>query len=381
MYQNTPDNAYPDRITLKISDDAIQDLQTRLGKTRWPDEIGNEQWEYGTNSAFLKSLCQYWERDFDFTAMLEWLNSFDHFKTMVDDLGIHYVHQKSSAIDAIPLLILHGWPSTYIQMLEMLPKLTNPDSGQAFHVVVASLPGYGLSDAAAEPGMALERIAGIMTALMKKLGYERFGARGSDLGGTVIDQIARHYPQSLIGAHLTGIIVAGGAPAPPDASESEQAFLDASGQMAMMEIAYARLHMSKPQTLAYGLNDSPAGLASWIVEKYHSWGDTSGDVESRFDRQYLLTTFSTYWFTESINSSIRLYYEMVRNRGNMDRIEVPCGFLQTHQDLFPCAPREWAERSHNVVHWSETHKGGHFLEWEEPELVARDLQKFFESIK
>jgi pimeloyl-ACP methyl ester carboxylesterase len=325
--------------------------------------------------------------DFDWRAQEQWLNGFNHYKSSVNGLGIHYIHQRSQGQDAIPLLILHGWPGSFVQMLNLLPLLTNPaahgmPAAPSFHVVIASLPGFGLSDAASKPGLAMEGIADIMATLMHDvLGYEKYGVRGSDLGGTTIDQLARKYPGHLIGAHLTQIIVAAVATPPDNATQAERDFLGACANIANTEISYARQHSSKPQTLAYGLNDSPAGLAGWIVEKYRKWGDTGGSVESRFTKDFLLTTLTLYWATETIGPSIRTYYEMVRKRGNTDRIAVPTGFLMSLKDMFPPAPREWAERSHNVVHFATAATGGHFLEWEEPALVANDMQVFFGGLR
>ncbi len=366
-------------FTIAVDDKTLDDLKLRLSNTRWPDEISNEDWRYGTQLDYLRSLVTYWATDFDWRGQERWLNGFDHFRQNVDGSVMHYVHARSKRADAIPLLLLHGWPSSFIQMLKLIPLLTNPASDRpAFHVVAASLPGYAFSEPAREPGMNMAKIASLMTRLMRdKLGYVRFAARGSDLGGTVIDQIARHHGDALIGIHLSGIIVAGSAPAPDDATPAEIAFLEASARMGVSEIAYARQHATKPQTLAYGLSDSPAGLAGWIVEKYRAWGDTGGDIESRFCRDYLLTTLTIYWVTNCINASIRLYWEMVRDRGSQAYIDVPTGMLMSHQDLFPMAPREWAERGYNIVHWRETRRGGHFLEWEEPDLVASDMQDFF----
>jgi pimeloyl-ACP methyl ester carboxylesterase len=387
MYIKDSAATRPDKIVIRAYQAALDDLTHRLRHTRWPDEYANDAWAYGTNRAYLQDLVRYWADGFDWRAQETWLNSFDHYKTTIDGLGIHYVHQRSRDPDAIPVLLLHGWPGTFIQMLKLLPRLTDPaahgmPAAPAFHVVAASLPGFGLSDAATAPGLAMERIAGLMNKLMVDvLGYARYGARGSDLGGTTIDQLGRLHAERLIGAHLTQIIVAGAPPAPPEnASQAERDFLAASVNVNNTEIAYARLHSSKPQTLAYGLTDSPAGLAAWIVEKYRTWGDTGGNVESRFDRDFLLTTLSTYWLTRTIAPSVRTYYEMVRNRGNTSRVSVPVGFLMARKDMFPPAPREWAERTHNVVHFAETATGGHFLEWEEPDVVARDMQVFFAAV-
>lgn len=375
-----------DRIRVQADQAELAELAMRLRHTRWPDEYANDEWGYGTNRAWLQELIRYWLHDFDWAKQQTWLNSFDHFRSDIDGLGIHYIHQRSTAADAIPLLLLHGWPGSYIQMLKLVPLLTDPGAhgfpaAQAFHVVVASLPGFGLSDAARTPGFAMEAIAAVMHKLMHlTLGYSRYGVRGSDLGGTTIDQMARHYPEHLLGAHLTQLIVGGPVPVPADASNAERNFLAACTALGNTELAYARQHASKPQTLSYGLTDSPAGLAAWIVEKYRSWGDTGGNIESRFSKDFLLTTLTTYWLTQTIGASVHTYYEMVRKRGSAARVNVPVGFLMSCKDLFPPAPREWAERSHNVVHFSEAASGGHFLEWEEPELVARDLQAFFGAL-
>ncbi|MEY4642855.1 MAG: hypothetical protein RLZZ227_2849 [Pseudomonadota bacterium] len=388
MYIRDTAASNPDKIIIKVPQAALDELDYRLRNTRWPDEYANEQWAYGTSRAYLQELVRYWAADFDWRAQEAWLNSFDHFKTSIDGLGLHYIHARSSDPDAIPVLLLHGWPGSFVQMLRLVPLLTNPAAqgmpdAPAFHVVVASLPGFGFSDAAKASGLAMEGIAVLMNKLMVDvLGYQQYGARGSDLGGVTIDQLGRHYPDHLLGAHLTQIIVAGAPPpAPENATQAERDFIAASAVIGNTELAYARLHSSKPQTLAYGLNDSPAGLAAWIIEKYRTWGDTGGNIESRFDKNFLLTTVSTYWLTQTIAPSVRTYYEMVRNRGNTSRVSVPVAFLMSGRDMFPPAPREWAERSHNVVHFSETPTGGHFLEWEEPELVARDMRTFFLRIE
>ena len=370
-------------FTIHVPDTVLDDLHSRLKHTRWPDQVRDSGWDYGTNLDYLKELVAYWANDFDWRAQEQQLNSFKNYKVDIDGIGIHFIHEKSPDKDAIPLLILHGWPSSFVQMLDLIPLLTKPDGDSpSFDVVVVSLPGYGFSDAFTERGMGMEQIADLMSKLMTEvLGYPRYGLRGSDLGGTVIQQMALKYPEQVIGAHLTGIIIPGGMPPPADATPAEQEFLDATTAMWLTEMSYARQHSSKPQTLAYGLNDSPAGLSGWIIEKFWKWGDTGGDIESRFSKDELLTNLTIYWVTESIGPSIRLYYELVRNRGRTGRVDIPVGMLMTHKDMFPVAPREWAERSYNIVHWTEINTGGHFLEWEEPVLVARDLQEFFKALK
>ncbi len=386
MYVHDTDADDADRVRLHVEQFVLDDLQHRLRHTRWPSTVATDAWQLGTSSDYLRELIAYWANDYDWRHQEQWLNGFSHYRSVVDGLKIHYVHQRSSDASAIPLLLLHGWPGSFVQMLRLLPLLTNPAAhglagAPSFHVVIASLPGFGFSDAPSKPGMNLEVIAGCMTKLMcDVLGYQRFGARGSDLGGVTIDQIARHHAQHVLGAHLTQIIVSYGPPVPDDATDAEKEFLARSAALAQTEISYARQHMQKPLSLSYGLADSPAGLAGWIIEKYRSWGDTGGNIESRFDKDFLITTLMTYWLSNNSAPSVRTYYEMARNRGSTARITVPTAFLMSQRDLFPPAPREWAQRSHNVVHFSETSTGGHFLEWEEPLLVARDLQQFFGTI-
>ena len=248
----------------------------------------------------------------------------------------------------------------------------------SFHVVVASLPGFGFSDVPTRTGVGFATAAEQMAKLMTDvLGYSRYGVRGSDLGGVIARQMALAHPDRVVGLHLTGII--GSAGGQPPFTPAEQAFLDATRNVEG-ELAYARLQMSKPQTLAVSLMDSPAGLAAWIVEKFRAWSDSHGDVESRFSKDELLTNLTVYWVTGTAPSSVRIYYEFVREPLLPGRVETPVGMLMTTKDLFPAAPREWGERFLNVTHWVETATGGHFLEWEEPELVARDMQTFFGAV-
>lgn len=270
-------------------------------------------------------------------------------------------------------------------MLDVVPPLTDPqqyggDPADSFDVVVPSLPGYGFSDRPTERGMSVVRTADLFEKLMTdELGYERYAARGSDLGAGVIQQLAREYPDSLIGIHVSGT-----NPylrdVPDDLTDAEREFVENAQQWSQTEMAYAMEHSSKPQTLAYGLNDSPAGLAAWIVEKFRAWSDCDGDLKSRFSNDELLTNLTIYWATATINSSIRMYYESARDPGSRARIDVPTAMLMSSKDMFP-TPREWAERTYDIDRWTETSRGGHFLEWEEPELVADDVRAFFRSLR
>jgi pimeloyl-ACP methyl ester carboxylesterase len=361
----------------------LRDLDERLKRTRWPDQLPGTGWTYGADTAYLRELVSYWQSGYDWRAQERRLNAFEHFRAEIDGTLVHFVHARSRDPNAIPVLLLHGWPSTFVQMLDLVPLLTDPaahglPAAPSFHVVAASLPGFGFSSIPTRPGVGFATSAELMAKLMHhELGYERYGVRGSDLGGVIVRQMALNHPEQVIGVHLTGIIGAAGVS--PPFTAAEQRFIDASAAVEP-ELAYARLQMSKPQTLAHGLNDSPVGLAAWIVEKFRAWSDSSGDVESRFTKDELITNLMVYWVTGTAPSSVRMYYDFVREPLKSGRVERPVGMLMSTKDLFPPAPRELGERLFNVQHWVESDVGGHFLEWEEPELVARDMQTFFGSV-
>jgi pimeloyl-ACP methyl ester carboxylesterase len=371
-----------ERFTIAVPEAVLEDLRERLARTRWPDQLPGTGWDYGADTAYIRDLAAYWQDGFDWRAQEARLNGFEHYRARVDGLRVHFVHARSSDPDAVPVLLLHGWPSSFVQMLDVIPLLTEPGDhglpGPSFHVVAASLPGFGFSDVPNRTLFGFASSARLMAGLMHDvLGYERYGVRGSDLGGVIVRQMALMYPEQVIGVHLTGIIGAAGASPPYTAAE--QAFIDASAAIEG-EIAYARLQMSKPQTLAHALQDSPVGLAAWIVEKFRAWSDSGGDVESRFTKDELLTNLTVYWVTGTAPASVRMYYDFVREPLSPGRIERPVGMLMSTKDLFPAAPREFGERLFNVQHWVETDSGGHFLEWEEPELVARDMARFFGAL-
>lgn len=367
-------------FAIDIPDAILADLRERLLRTRWPDVIGTG-WDYGIDQGYLRDLCAYWADGFDWRAQETRLNRFAHFRSEVDGLGIHYIHERSAGPDAMPLLLLHGWPGSFVQFLDLIPLLTNPagDAGEeavTFDVVAASLPGYGFSDRPTAPGMSAARMAPLFHTLMTEvLGYERYAVRASDLGAGVAGQLALLAPESLIGVHTGGTNPYIGE-VPGELSPAEQQFVADAQRWMQTEMAYAMEHASKPQTLAVGLNDSPAGLASWIVEKLWRWTDNDGNVESAIPRDDILTHLTLYWVTETINSSVRLYYETVRDPGQWGRSEVPRAYLMPDKDMFP-TPREWVERSSRIDRWTQIDRGGHFLEWEVPEIVAADLRAFF----
>ena len=372
--------------TINIAAETINDLHARLLATRWPDAVTDAGWDYGTDLAYLHDLVAYWHSQFDWSQQAARLNAFHHFRAEVAGMGLHFIHERGQGEQPLPLMLLHGWPSSFVQMLKLIPLLTDPashggDAADAFDVIVPSLPGYGFSDRPHVPGMSVARIADLLTQLMtEELGYARFALRGSDLGAGVIQQMALAHPKVLTGIHLSGTNPWVGQ-IPADLSPAEQEFVAQAQQWNQTEMAYALEHSTKPQTLAYGLNDSPAGLAAWIIEKFRRWSDCDGDLERRFSKDELLTNLTIYWATETIGSSMRLYYETVRNPGQWGQVvDTPVALLMSPKDMFP-TPRAWVERSYHINRWTEIERGGHFLDWEEPELVAEDLRAFFRPLR
>lgn len=364
---------------IDIPTPVIEDLRDRLRGTVWPDQLTGAGWDYGTELDYLQGIVTDWTA-FDWAARQKRLNQLPHQRVEVDGLGVHVVHQRADTPGALPLVLLHGWPSSFVQMLPILPMLTHPgehdgDPADAVHVVALSLPGYGFSDRATEPGMDVTRIAGIVVEVMDQLGYPRFAGRGSDLGAGVLQQLGLTHPDRLVALHLSGTNPYLGH-VPDDLTPAELEFVGAAHQWNQTEMAYAMEHASKPQTLAYALTDSPAGLAGWILEKFRTWSDCDGDLDSVYDRADLLTNLTIYWATRTIGSSMRLYYETAHSStAGWGRVEVPTGMAMSGADMFP-TPRAWVERFFNVIHWTDLPRGGHFLEWETPELLAADLRTF-----
>src|SRR5450432_1538596 len=304
---------------INIEQSIIDDLKKRIANTRWADEIENSKWEYGTNKNYLKELCDYWQNTFDWKKQEEYLNSFQHFKTTVDGIGLHFIHQKGDGENSIPLLLTHGWPDSFVRFLKIIPSLTKADeNGFSFDVIIPSIPGQGFSDIPTDPGMNVKRIAKLFTKLMtEELGYEKFVAHGGDLGTGITEQIALYHSESLLGIHITDIPYHHILTMPAeDLNGDEKKYLEAITKWQMTEGAYGMIQSTKPQTLAYGLNDSPVGLAAWIVEKFHGWSDSHGAIESCFSKDELLTNVTIYWATQTINSSFRHYNEAMKDIGS-----------------------------------------------------------------
>lgn len=365
---------------IAIPDADITSLNRRLAVTRWPDHIRDAGWSYGTDPDYLREIVDYWCSGYDWRASERRLNAFANFSATVDGFGLHVIHERGSGSRSIPLLLLHGWPGSIIQFQDIIPLLTAADDhGLSFDVVAPSLPGYGFSGRATEPGMNTARIGQLLHRLMTEtLGYERYAIRASDLGAGVMSQIALAHPESIVGLH-TGGTNPWIMNVPDNLTPAEQQFVADAQAWNMREMGYAMEQSSKPQTLAYALNDSPAGLAGWILEKFHRWSDNDGNLESRFDRDDLLANLTIYWATETIGSSIRLYYETIASPGAWGTADVPTAMLMSPHDLFP-TPRSWVERTARVDRWTEIDEGGHFLEWEVPKLVNDDIRAFFQAL-
>jgi len=373
-------------FTVNIPQQLLDDLRDRLGRTRWPDEVRGAGWDYGANLVYMKELIGYWRDGFDWRAQERAMNRFSHYRVKVDGFGLHLVREQGRGKDPLPLVVLHGWPASFLQMLPIIPLLADPaghggDAADSFNVIVPSLPGYGFSDRPAEKGMTVARIAGLVHGLMtRELGYERYGVRGSDMGAGVAVQLALAHPDAVTGIHLSGTNPF--VPfVPPNLSPAEEQFIRDAENWRNTEFGYALEQSTKPQTLACGLSDSPAGLAAWIVEKFRAWSDCNGDIERRFTRDELLANLTIYWVTRTIASSIRLYYESAHDRAAAwGRVEVPTAMAMLPRDMFP-TPREWADRWANIRRFTVLPRGGHFGEMEEPDLLAADIREFFRTLR
>jgi pimeloyl-ACP methyl ester carboxylesterase len=375
---------------IAVADEALADLRGRIRRTRWPDEIEGIGWEQGTPLGYLRSLLSEWADGFDWRAREAELNLLPQFRAEVGGHRIHFVHVRAPQRPAIPLVLTHGWPSTFLEMLPLVPLLTDPRAhgidGPAFDVVIPSLPGYGFSDRPRRTGMSTRATAPLWDELMQGLGYSRYAAGGTDFGAGVATYMALDRPEPLIGIHLTFLDETPfTGPGARPLSDAERAYQTENDRWMRSEYAYGDLHATKPQTAGYGLNDSPAGLAAWIVEKWRSWGDTGGDVDARFGRELLLSTLTIFWVSETIASSMRLYWENRRSGpafGPGDVVGVPTGFAVFANEHVPEGrpPREWVERAYAVRRWTEMPRGGHFPAVEEPELLARDIAAFFREL-
>jgi microsomal epoxide hydrolase len=380
---------------INIAPEVLTDLRQRLKHTRWAYQVEETNWDAGTDPNYLKELVDYWQDTYDWRKHETALNQFAHFKTELDDIGIHFIHERGKGPNPFPVILTHGYPDSFYRFAKIIPMLTDPESfggraEDAFDVIVPDLPGYGFSDKPAKSGMIF-RANDLWARLMtEKLGYRQFGAHGGDWGSTVTEQLARSHPDSVVAIHLTDVPFGHIFQKPGDPSPAEMKFFKNNEEWIQKEGAYALIQSTKPQSLAHGLNDSPAGLAAWIVEKFRGWSDCGGQIESRFTKDELLTHIMIYWATESIGPSFLPYYDyanasaltwmkeaMKKWTGSS---KVPAAFALFPKDISQ-PPREWAERFFNVQRWTEMAHGGHFAAMEEPQLLAEDIRAWFRKFR
>ena len=378
----------PFRVDIK--EDVLTDLRERLKRTRWPDEIPESGWDYGSNLAYVKELVDYWIEEFDWRKQEEVINGYSQYIAEVDGLDVHYIHERGKGPDPLPLLLIHGWPGSIVEFLDFIPLLTDPaahggDERDSFDVVAPSMPGYGFSEKPEVPGMGVNGMADVFAKLMSQIGYESYVAQGGDWGASISSRVGFSHSDKVKAIHINMIL--GGSPylgpGSRPLSDAERQYIQEIGQWERDEGAYGHIQGTKPQTLAYGLNDSPAGLAAWIVEKWRSWSDCGGDIESVYTKDQILTNVTLYWVTETINASMRIYYETRKDRwrlGQGRRIEVPTAVAVFPEEL-DRPVREWAERMYNVQRWTEFPRGGHFAAMEEPHALVADMREFFRGFR
>ena len=377
----------PFRIDVPQAD--LDDLRDRLARTRWPDELPSVGWAYGVPLGYLKELAEYWRTSYDWRPHEALLNRLPQFITTIDGADVHFLHVRSPEPEALPLVMTHGWPGSIVEFLDVIGPLTDPraagaDPADAFHLVCPTIPGYGFSGPTRDTGWGVRRLGGAVAVLMDRLGYGRYGAQGGDWGAAVARELGTAHPDRVVGVHVTLL-----TSRPPDDPAELAALTDAErerlgdGRRFEAEMSgYGRIQGTRPQTLAYGLTDSPAGQLAWIVEKFREWTDSAEVPEDAVDRDRLLTNVTLYWLTATAGSSARLYYETAHSgeRGRRMRNPTPTGVAVFPKEIVR-AVRPLAERTDNIVHWSEFDRGGHFAAMEEPDLLVGDIREFFRRFR
>jgi pimeloyl-ACP methyl ester carboxylesterase len=371
-----------ERFEINIPDQAIDDLKTRLQRTRWTDEIVNSDWTYGAKLSYVKEITSYWLNSFDWRTTEREINRYPNYIADIDGVKVHFLHIKSESKDAVPVIITHGWPGSFLEMMKVIPILVR--SKISFDIIIPSIPGFGFSQKVNTPGCNLWFIADLWNKLIKELGYEKVLAQGGDFGAAINTALALRHPDIILGVHLNYIP---GSYFPflrsdEEFSEEENLNFKSADEWYKEEGAYAHQHRTKPLTLAYGLNDSPAGLCAWILEKYFGWSDCGGNIESVFSKDELLSNVSLYWFTETIHSSMRLYNENSKvplRFSENDFVKVPVGIARFHKEE-PFPPRRFIERGYDVQYWRDISPGGHFAAMEQPALLAEEIIAFTEIV-
>jgi pimeloyl-ACP methyl ester carboxylesterase len=381
--------ATPEPFTIAVPDAVLSDLQHRLAATRWPDEIPGSHWQYGTSLTYIKELVDYWQHHFDWRAQERMLNGFQHYRVQLDDVVLHYIHQPGVGPHPLPLVLSHGWPGAVYEFVKVVGPLTDParyggDPQDAFTVVAPSLPGYGFSHVPNQRRLDMEEMAAFFARLMSDvLGYARFGAQGGDWGAFITARLGFAHAAQVVGVHLNLLPVAPHPSERADLSAAEEAFLRDAEAFRSEETGYQWIQGTKPQTLAYALNDSPVGLAAWITEKFYTWTDCHGKIESRVSKDDLLSNIMLYWVTRTINSSFWLYYQMRHHPwrlGRGERLTVPTAVAAFPREILR-PPREWAARVCNLQRWTDMPAGGHFAALEEPQALVEDIRAFYRPLR
>jgi epoxide hydrolase len=377
---------------IEVPESELRDLRERLRRTRWPERETVDDWSQGVPLVYLRDLCGYWADGYDWRSTEARLNALPQFHTEIDGLGIHFLHVRSPHDDALPLVITHGWPGSVVEFLKVIGPLTDPtahaaDAADAFHVVCPSLPGYGFSDKPARPGWGVERIAAAWSALMHRLGYESYGAQGSDWGTSISASIGQQDAEHVAGIHLTPPLAPPDPATLDDLTERERAALASLEHAARWDSGYSQEHATRPQTIGYALVDSPVALCAWIIEKFWAWTDCDGHPENVLTRDELLDNLMLYWLPGTGASSARLYWESIEQVNEWisgavtDTVTVPTGCSIFPKEL-QRPSRRWAEKRFlDIRYWNEPDRGGHFAAFEQPELFVEEVRAFFRHVR
>ena len=366
-----------------IPDEVLVDLRRRLAQAKWTDQLPGTTWEYGADIGTMRNLADYWEKKYDWRKQEARINRFEQFTTEIDGQRIHFIHQRSPRADAIPLLLIHGWPGSIVEFLTLIEPLTNPKDSNtpAFHVVVPSLPGVGFSGPTKSPGWGARRMAKAFIVLMDRLGYSRYGIQGGDWGSFIGQYMAHEAPKSVIGLHSNFLPVP--PPNPEALAELSAVERERYTHFEKEEYGYFKLQSTKPQTPAYALTDSPLGWLAWIAEKFQSWTDNGGDFLTVVDRDAFFTNITLYWATGTVGSSLRIYREEHLAGGDstpMPRLETPVAHAVFPKEVI-ATPYRWVDKLYNIVQRTEMPKGGHFAALEQPDLLIKDIRMFFAKLK
>jgi pimeloyl-ACP methyl ester carboxylesterase len=376
-------------FSVHVTDEVLRDLRARLALTRWPDEPPGEAWASGASLAYMKQLVDYWRERFDWRAQEAKLNAFAQFTVPLAGIDVHFIHVQGKGPQPLPLLLSHGWPGSVFEFHKIIPLLTDPasfggDAADAFTVVAPSLPGYGFSFKPGQSRFAVEQIAAIFGELMTDvLGYQRYAAQGGDWGSFVTSVIGLRFPQQVCGIHLNLMPLRRDPKIVTNPTPEQQRYLEELAYFLKEETGYQWIQGTKPQTLAFGLSDSPAGLAAWIMEKFRKWSDCNGDPESIFTKDELLTNIMIYWVTGAIGSSFWPYYARMHGPWPVPegaRITVPTAYIEFPAEILR-PPRSLAETVYNIQRWTKATRGGHFAAMEQPQTLAEDIRAFFRPLR